>query len=36
MLDLTLSPCDPVTLRIIDGNLVMAYCEQPACEWRAR
>jgi len=24
------------TMRITDGDLVMAYCEQPACAWRAR
>ena len=23
-------------MRIMDGDLVMRYCEQPACEWRAR
>lgn len=23
------------TMRIADGDLVMAYCEQPACTWRA-
>lgn len=22
-------------MRICDGDLVMARCEQPACEWRA-
>jgi len=22
------------TMRICDGDRVMAYCEQPACEWR--
>lgn len=23
------------SMRICDGDLVMAYCEQPACTWRA-
>lgn len=22
------------SMRIADGDLVMAYCEQPACRWR--
>jgi hypothetical protein len=22
-------------MRIADGDLVMSYCEQPACTWRA-
>jgi len=24
------------SMRTVDGDLVHAYCEQPACEWRAR
>jgi len=24
------------SMRICCGDLVMAYCEQPACEWRAK
>ena len=23
-------------MRVTDGDLVMRYCEQPACEWRVR
>jgi len=23
-------------MRTVDGDLVLAYCEQPACAWRAR
>lgn len=23
-------------MRICDGDLVMAHCEQPACEWRSK
>ena len=25
-----------VSMRIMDGDLVMCYCEQPACVWRAK
>lgn len=24
------------SMRIMDGDLVMRYCEQPACVWRAK
>jgi hypothetical protein len=25
-----------IAMRITDGDLVMAYCEKPTCEWRAK
>lgn len=27
--------CLRTSMRIVDGDLVMAHCEQPACTWRA-